>query len=130
VPRSAKETDPGQWWASEEIGRHPRRAIPVPRKGHGRQGQGQGNVARGAPKGQTFWKRHWTLQECNNLVFSQNSKNECQHIVEEPDPSETERETAHGVKAMDVEALTTVGTFACTSRRKMMVDKLGPTGTL
>jgi hypothetical protein len=43
--------------------------------------------------------------------------------------SETEKETAHGVRAVDVAALTTVGTFGCTNQRKMMVinlDRLAP----
>jgi hypothetical protein len=40
-------------------------------------------------------------------------------------PSETKKkETAHGVRAMDVEALTTLGTFACMNRRTMMVINL------
>jgi hypothetical protein len=34
-----------------------RRAVPQPRKGHGRQGPGKGDVVRGTPKGRTFEKR-------------------------------------------------------------------------
>jgi hypothetical protein len=41
-------------------------------------------------------------------------KNECQNIVEETATSETEKETVYGVRAMDVGALTILGTFAPT----------------
>jgi hypothetical protein len=44
--------------------------------------------------------------------------------VEEPGTSETEKETAYGVRAMDVGALTIFGTFAPPDWRKMMVTKL------
>jgi hypothetical protein len=44
------------------------RAIPAPRKGHGRQGPGKDNVVRGTPKGQTFKKRRWKGPECNNGI--------------------------------------------------------------
>jgi hypothetical protein len=44
--------------------------------------------------------------------------------MEWPAPSETEKETAHKLRAMDIEALTTLGTFANTDWRKMMVINL------
>jgi hypothetical protein len=44
--------------------------------------------------------------------------------VEEPAPSETEKETAHRVRAIAVGALAILGTSACTERRKMMVINL------
>jgi hypothetical protein len=50
-------------------------------------------------------------------------------IVEGLTPSEKEKETAHGVTAMDVGVLTILRTFTRTDRRKMMVinlDQLAP----
>jgi hypothetical protein len=51
-------------------------------------------------------------------------------IVEGLAPSEKEKETAHGVTAVDVGALTVLRTFARTGRRKMMVINLDRLGTL
>jgi hypothetical protein len=67
----------------------------------------------------------------NSWIFRQDSKNECQDIVEGSAPSKTKKETAHGVRAMTVGALTTLGTFARPNRRKMMMMiKPRPTGAL
>jgi hypothetical protein len=51
-----------------------RRAIPAPRKGNGHQGPGRDNVARGAPKGQTFERTCRAQPECNNGIRSQGLK--------------------------------------------------------
>jgi hypothetical protein len=53
-------------------------------------------------------------RELNSWVFCQNVENKYQDIMEGPAPSETENETAHRLKSMDVGALTTLGTFAPT----------------
>lgn len=45
-----------------------RHAIPAPCKGHSRQGPGWDSVIREAPKGRTFWMRHWAQLECNNGI--------------------------------------------------------------
>jgi hypothetical protein len=45
-------------------------------------------------------------REAKSRVFCQDSKNECHNVAEEPATSEMEKETAHGVRAMDVRALT------------------------
>jgi hypothetical protein len=44
------------------------RAIPAPRKSHGHQVPGRDNVARGAPKGQTLYRRRRTRQEGSNRI--------------------------------------------------------------
>jgi hypothetical protein len=44
------------------------RVIPESRKGHGRQGPGRENVAKGAAKGRTFERRRRTRQECNTGI--------------------------------------------------------------
>jgi hypothetical protein len=67
--------------------------------------------------------------EAKSRVFCQDTKNECQNIVEEPVTSEMEKETTYGVSAMDVGALPILGTFTRKERRKMMVinlDRLAP----
>jgi hypothetical protein len=69
-------------------------------------------------------------RETNCRVFCQDLENKCQNIVEEPAPSETKRETAHGVRAMDVGALIILGTFAWTRPEEDDGDKPGTTGTL
>jgi hypothetical protein len=56
--------------------------------------------------------------------FHQTAENECQDIVEGSAPSETEKETAHKVRAGGVGALTTLGTSVRTDGRTMMVIKL------
>jgi hypothetical protein len=38
----------------------------------------------------------------NSRIFHQDMENECQDIVEGSAPSRMERETAHGVRAVDV----------------------------
>jgi hypothetical protein len=57
-------------------------------------------------------------------------ENECQDIVEGSAPSKTTEETAHRVRAIEVGALTTLGTFSCTGRKKDDGDTSGLTGTL
>jgi hypothetical protein len=53
----------------------------------------------------------------NSWVFRQNSKNEFQDIMEGSAPSETEEYTTNcRLRAMDVGALTTLGTVALTNR--------------
>jgi hypothetical protein len=44
----------------------------------------------------------------SSRIFLQDSKNECRYIVEGSAPSETKKETAHGIRAMTVGALTTL----------------------
>jgi hypothetical protein len=52
-------------------------------------------------------------------------ENECQDIVEGSAPSETKEEMAHRVRAGDLGALITLGSFACTEhKRRMMVEHL------
>jgi hypothetical protein len=51
-----------------------RRAIPAPRKGHGRQPPGKDNVARGTSIGRTFGKRHRAQQEGGNGIGDQDLK--------------------------------------------------------
>jgi hypothetical protein len=51
-----------------------RRAIPAPRMGHGRQGPGRDNVARGTLKGRTFGKRHRAQPEWNNGIRNRGLK--------------------------------------------------------
>jgi hypothetical protein len=55
------------------------RAIPAPRKGHGRQGSSGDNVARGASKGRTLERRQWTRQESSNGIRDRDLKEQlCQ----------------------------------------------------
>jgi hypothetical protein len=56
--------------------------------------------------------------EANSQVFCQDSKNKCQNIVEEPATAQTKEEIEHNLRAMDVGALITLGTFAHTDRKK------------
>jgi hypothetical protein len=48
-------------------------AIPVRRKEYGHQGEGQDSVARGAPKGRTFWKKRRAQPECDNGIKDRGS---------------------------------------------------------
>jgi hypothetical protein len=59
----------------------------------------------------------------NSRIFRQDSKNECQGSVEGLAPPK-QKNKPHGVRAMDGEALTTIGTFAHMNRRTMMVINL------
>jgi hypothetical protein len=45
-----------------------RRAVPAPRKGHGRQGPGKDNVVSGKPKGLTFENRRQARHKRNNGI--------------------------------------------------------------
>jgi hypothetical protein len=124
-----------------------RRAEVAPRKGRGRD-----NVARGTSKGRTFGKRRQAQSEgitgISNRVgnktalqkgrraedrkanFHQNSKNECQDIVEGSAPTETKEEATNSLRTMCVGALTTLGSFACTERKRIIMlihlDRLAP----
>jgi hypothetical protein len=68
--------------------------------------------------------------EAKNRAFSQDSKNEWLDSVEGSTPYETKEETTNdSLRAMDVGALTTLGNFARTDRRKTVVkhpDRLAP----
>jgi hypothetical protein len=66
----------------------------------------------------TSGKQKNTQQEANGWVFCQDSKNECQNILEEPATTQTKEEIAHSLGAMYVGALTTLRTFACTDQKK------------
>jgi hypothetical protein len=56
-------------------------------------------------------------REVNSLNFHYTAESECQDIVEGSAPSETKEEVTNcRLRAMDVEALTTLGTFALTDR--------------
>jgi hypothetical protein len=88
------------------------------------------------PKGPNFGNRHRAQPKCSNgkvnetfrqalileivnsWVFHQDSKNECQDIVEELATTKTEEETASSLRARDVEASATLGSFAHTDQKK------------
>jgi hypothetical protein len=57
-------------------------------------------------------------REANSRVFCQDSKNECQNIVEEPATAQTKEETTHSLRARGVGAPTTLGSFAPTNRKR------------
>jgi hypothetical protein len=65
-------------------------------------------------------------RKANSQNFLQTAENECQDIVEGSAPSKTKEEPAHTVRAGDVGAFTTLGSFACIERkRRMIVINLG-----
>jgi hypothetical protein len=64
-------------------------------------------------------------RKANSEDFHYTAENKRLDIVERLATSETKKEMAHRVGAINVAALTTLGTFGCTNQRKMMV-----TGTL
>jgi hypothetical protein len=72
---SGEEMDPRQWWAPEEAGSHLQRDEP-PCYPCMAQGTSQDNVARGAPKGQTFRKRHQAKPEGITGIRNQGSRQE------------------------------------------------------
>jgi hypothetical protein len=51
-------------------------------------------------------------------VFYQDSKNECQDIVEEPTTAHVKEETTHSLRARDVAALVTLGSFFWTDQKR------------
>jgi hypothetical protein len=51
-----------------------RRAIPATHEGHGSQGPGKDNFARGVPKGRTFERRQRTRQDCSNEIRDRDLK--------------------------------------------------------
>jgi hypothetical protein len=67
-----------------------RLVIPAWRKGHGRQGPGRDNVARGAPKGGSLKKRQRTHQEGSNGIGDRD--------VKEKLPLRKERTTGNGIR--------------------------------
>jgi hypothetical protein len=69
-------------------------------------------------------------REANSRVFCQDLKNERKNVVEEQASSEMEKETALRIRAMDVGALTTLGTFTRTRPEEDDGDKPGATGNL
>jgi hypothetical protein len=149
------ETDPGQWWVPEEVGRRLQRDDPpchsctaqgilFPGR---RQGQERMDIREEASseterhqwnKGPRF-KEGTTSEEgedireelrenhragdreANSRVFCQDSKNECQNIVEEGATAQTKEKTANSLRIGDVGALTILGSFACTERKRQMM---------
>jgi uncharacterized cupin superfamily protein len=59
--------------------------------------------------------------KANSRDFHYTAENECQDILEGSAPSETKEESAHRVRAGDVGATTTLGSFACTEQKRMMM---------
>jgi hypothetical protein len=47
--RKAEETDPGEWWVPEEVGRHPQRVNPAVREWHGAR-NAEGTVLHQEPR--------------------------------------------------------------------------------
>jgi hypothetical protein len=70
------------------------------------------------------------LEIVNGWIFRQDSENECQDIMEGSAPSETEEITNSRLTAMDVGALTILGTFAPTDQKSwttvINLDRLVP----
>jgi hypothetical protein len=113
-------------------------AVPVWLEVHGHQEQGQDNVVRGTQKGPNFGTRCRSNPRGKNGIRNQDVKKQlclgkertfCRISrktveLEGSAPSGTKKITAHGVRFMDVGALTTLETFACTNQRKMMVINL------
>jgi hypothetical protein len=60
-------------------------------------------------------------REVKSQTFSHDSENECQDIVEGLASSETKDETAHRVRAGDVGALATLGSFVPTDWKSIMM---------
>jgi hypothetical protein len=56
--------------------------------------------------------------KANSRVFSQDSKNECQGIIEELSHTQTEEETPGSLKARDIGAFATHGSFTHTDQKK------------
>jgi hypothetical protein len=60
-------------------------------------------------------------REANSQVFCQDSKNECQNIVEEPAITQTKEETAHSLRARDGASATLIILPAPTRKEEMAV---------
>jgi hypothetical protein len=61
----------------------------------------------------------------NSQVFDSAMGSEWLDIVERSAPTEAKEETAHSLRASEIEAPTTLGTFACSPwKRRMMVVHL------
>jgi hypothetical protein len=68
-------------------------------------------------------------REMSSRVLHWVAENEWLDIVEGSAPSKTKEVTTSSLRAMDVGALMTVRTFACTDQKKLMVinlDRLAP----
>jgi hypothetical protein len=124
-------------------------AFPAQHKGHCCQGRGKDKAVPRTQKGWTFRKRHWTKLEGINKdlkkqlhvrkegIFKETLELEIAKRIARSSvrirkmsvrtlwrgrPPLKQKEATSGLRARDVGALTTLGTFACTDQRKMVIN--------